>query len=72
MANQLSHSYSRKGKSADNARMEAYHSLLKRELIKHHYYKTIDQVVQEVTKYNHYYSEINGRETYVSREQRTT
>ncbi|WP_337960438.1 hypothetical protein [Pediococcus pentosaceus] len=52
--------------------MEAYHSLLKRELIKHHYYKTIDQVVQEVTKYNHYYSEINGRETYVSREQRTT
>jgi putative transposase len=74
IAHQLRHSYSRKGKPSDNARMEAYHSLLKRELIQHHGYQTIDQVIQEVTKYNYYYNttrEINGRGTYVPRKQRT-
>lgn len=70
IANQRHHSYSRKGRPGDNARIEAYHSLLKRERIQHGSYQNIDQVINEITMYNHYYNttrETNGRGTYVPR-----
>lgn len=40
----INHSYSRKGHPYDNARIESFHSLIKREMIYHEEYRTIDDV----------------------------
>lgn len=40
----IDHSYSRTGHPYDNARIESFHSLIKRELIYHEEYRTIDDV----------------------------
>ncbi|WP_425335783.1 integrase core domain-containing protein [Weissella cibaria] len=40
----IKHAYSRKGHPYDNARIESFHSLIKRELTYHEEYRTIDDV----------------------------
>ena len=59
----IDHSYSRKGHPYDNARIESFHSLIKRELIYHEEYRTIDDVRASVEWYvNGYNNErINSR-----------
>lgn len=50
----LEHSYSRKGTPADNGRIEAYHSLLKKEWIRLEQgsYEAIRDVIASITQYN--------------------
>lgn len=65
----LSHSYSRKGTPADNARIEAFHSLLKREWVrlKQSQYESIFDVIDSISYYIDFYNhdrETNGRGTY--------
>ncbi|MCT3116241.1 transposase [Leuconostoc lactis] len=55
----IDHSYSRKGHPYDNARIESVHSLIKRELIYHEEYRTIDDVRSSVEWY------VNGTTTNV-------
>ena len=62
----LRHSYSRKGKPADNGRIEAYHSLLKREWVRLEQinYESILDVTESIARYNTFYNhdrETNGR-----------
>jgi len=69
----LKHSYSRKGTPADNARIEAYHSLLKREWIplEKGSYESILDVTTSIARYNTFYNhdrETNGRGTYQRRQ----
>lgn len=65
----LQHSYSRKGMPADNGRIEAYHSLLKREWLPLEAggYESILDVTASIARYNTFYNqdrETNGRGTY--------
>lgn len=65
----LEHSYSRKGTPADNARIEAYHSLLKREWVQleQNTYASILDVTTSIARYNTFYNEdreTNGRGAY--------
>lgn len=59
----IDHSYSRKGHPYDNARIESFHSLIKRELIYHEEYRTIDDVRASVEWYVNWYNNerINSR-----------
>lgn len=59
----IDHSYSRKGHPYDNARIESFHSLIKREMIYHEEYRTIDDVRVSVEWYVNWYnnSRINSR-----------
>ncbi|WP_164908974.1 integrase core domain-containing protein [Leuconostoc mesenteroides] len=59
----INHSYSRKGHPYDNARIEIFHSLIKREMIYHEEYRTIDDVRVSVEWYVNWYnnSRINSR-----------
>ncbi|PAV31711.1 hypothetical protein CI791_08780 [Leuconostoc lactis] len=59
----IHHSYSRKGHPYDNARIESFHSLIKREMIYHEEYGTIDDVRVSVEWYVNWYnnSRINSR-----------
>lgn len=59
----IHHSYSRKGHPYDNARIESFHSLIKREMIYHEEYGTIDDVRVSVEWYVNWYnnSHINSR-----------
>lgn len=59
----IHHSYSRKGHPYDNARIESFHSLIKREMIYHEEYRTIDDVRVSVEWYVNWYnnSRINSR-----------
>ncbi|WPH54182.1 IS3 family transposase [Lacticaseibacillus paracasei] len=62
----LRHSYSRKGKPTDNGRIEAYHSLLKREWVRLEQinYESILDVTESIARYNTFYNhdrETNGR-----------
>ncbi|QMU89613.1 IS3 family transposase [Weissella cibaria] len=52
----IDHSYSRKGHPYDNARIESFHSLIKRELIYHEEYRTIDDVRASVEWYVNWYN----------------
>ncbi|WP_418289676.1 transposase [Leuconostoc mesenteroides] len=54
---------SRKGHPYDNARIESFHSLIKRELIYHEEYRTIDDVRSSVEWYVNWYNNerINSR-----------
>ncbi|ORI59390.1 transposase, partial [Leuconostoc mesenteroides subsp. cremoris] len=56
-------SYSRKGHPYDNARIESFHSLIKRELIYHEEYRTIDDVRASFEWYVNWYNNerINSR-----------
>lgn len=63
----LAHSYSRKGRPADNGRLESYHSLLKKERTNHHVYTSITDLRHDLIAYNHFYNttrETNGRGSY--------
>ena len=59
----IDHSYSRKGHPYDTARIERFHSLIKRELIYHEEYRTIDDVRESVEWYVNWYNNerINSR-----------
>ena len=59
----IDHSYSRNGHPYDNARIESFHSLIKRELIYHEEYRTIDDVRSSVEWYVNWYNNerINSR-----------
>ncbi|MCT3283819.1 IS3 family transposase [Lactiplantibacillus pentosus] len=59
----IDHSYSRKGHPYDNARIESFHSLIKREMIYYEEYRTIDDVRVSVEWYVNWYnnSRINSR-----------
>ncbi|MBJ7643267.1 integrase core domain-containing protein, partial [Weissella confusa] len=59
----INHSYSRKGHPYDNARIESFHSLIKREMIYHEEYRAIDDVRVTVEWYVNWYnnSRINSR-----------
>lgn len=65
----LKHSYSRKGTPADSGRIEAYHSLLKREWLQLEQtsYASMLDVTESIARYNTFYNhdrETNGRGTY--------
>ncbi len=59
----INHSYSRKGHPYNNARIESFNSLIKREMIYHEEYRTIDDVRVSVEWYVNWYnnSRINSR-----------
>ena len=44
-------SYSRKGNPYDNACIESFHSVLKRELIHHRNYETFEEALKEILEY---------------------
>ncbi|MFH7315441.1 integrase core domain-containing protein [Weissella cibaria] len=52
----MAHSYLRKGHPYDNARIESFHSLIKRELIYHEEYRTIDDLRSSVKWYMNWYN----------------
>ncbi|QMU89609.1 IS3 family transposase (plasmid) [Weissella cibaria] len=58
----IDHSYSRKGHPYDNARIESFHSPIRRELIYHEEYRTIDDVRASVEWYVNWYKiqRLNG------------
>lgn len=47
----IKHSYSRKGCLGDNARMESFHSILKREYIHFQSFKTLDEGIVGIDRY---------------------
>lgn len=52
----IKHSYSRKGRPGDNARIESFHSLLKREYVKHQSFKTLDEAIAGIDWYIRFYN----------------
>ncbi|MBC9119129.1 DDE-type integrase/transposase/recombinase [Fructobacillus fructosus] len=51
--NHIRHSYSKKGHPYDNARIEAFHSILKRELIYPKQFKSKFELVTRISRYIH-------------------
>lgn len=60
----LKHSYSRKGRPGDNARIESFHSLLKREYVNHQSFKSIDEAIAGIDWYIRFYN--NERISFVA------
>lgn len=52
----LKHSYSLKGHPYDNGRMEAFHSILKREMIYQFRFPSIADLILDVSKYIHWFN----------------
>jgi len=52
----LKHSYSRKGRPGDNARIESFHSLLKREYVDHQSFKNLDEAIAGIDWYVRFYN----------------
>lgn len=52
----LKHSYSRKGRPGDNARIESFHSLLKREYVNHQSFNSLDEVIAGIDWYVRFYN----------------
>lgn len=52
----IKHSYSRKGRPGDNARIESFHSLLKREYVNHQSFKTLDEAIAGIDWYIRFYN----------------
>lgn len=52
----IRHSYSRKGHPYDNARIESFHSLLKRELVYQRTFESINDVQAAVGWYINWYN----------------
>ncbi len=44
-------SYSRKGNPYDNACIESFHSVLKKELIHHKKYETFEEAMEDINEY---------------------
>lgn len=62
--NKIKHSYSLKGHPYDNGRIEAFHSLLKREMIYQRKFRTIDELQLAVGTYINWFN--NERISFVS------
>ena len=60
----LSHSYSRKGCPGDNARIESFHSILKREYVHFQNFKTIYEAIAGIDAYIRWYN--NERISFVA------
>ncbi|CAK1249265.1 Transposase InsO and inactivated derivatives (Tra5) [Fructobacillus cardui] len=54
--NHIRHSYSKKGHPYDNARIKAFHSILKRELIYPNRFKSKFELVARISRYIHQYN----------------
>jgi putative transposase len=52
----IKHSYSRKGCPGDNARIESFHSILKREYIHFQSFKTLDEAIVGIDRYIRWYN----------------
>lgn len=52
----IKHSYSRKGRPGDNARIESFHSLLKREYVNHQSFKTLDEAIAGIDWHIRFYN----------------
>ncbi|QIL50046.1 IS3 family transposase [Weissella coleopterorum] len=52
----IKHSYSRKGQPGDNARIESFHSILKREYINFQEFKTIHEAIAGIDSYIRWYN----------------
>lgn len=52
----IKHSYSRKGCPGDNARIESFHSILKREYVNFQSFKTIDEAIAGIDSYIRWYN----------------
>jgi len=53
----LNHSYSRKGCPGDNARIESFHSILKREYINFQNFKSLEEAILGIDTYIRWYNE---------------
>ncbi len=52
----IKHSYSRKGQPGDNARIESFHSILKREYVNFQDFKTIHEAIARIDNYIRWYN----------------
>lgn len=52
----IKHSYSRKGCPGDNARIESFHSILKREYVHFQSFQTIDEAIVGIGSYIYWYN----------------
>ena len=52
----LKHSYSRKGCPGDNARIESFHSILKREYVHFQTFKTLEKAIVGIDSYIRWYN----------------
>lgn len=52
----IRHSYSRKGTPGDNARIESFHSILKREYVHHKKFKNISEAIAGIDQYIRWYN----------------
>lgn len=56
LKNNLKHSYSRKGCPGDNARIESFHSILKREYVHFQTFKTLEKAIVGIDSYIRWYN----------------
>ncbi|EHS2295120.1 IS3 family transposase [Enterococcus faecalis] len=52
----VKHSYSRKGCPGDNARIESFHSILKREYVNFQSFQSIEEAIEGIDRYIHWYN----------------
>lgn len=52
----IKHSYSKKGCPGDNARIESFHSILKREYVNFQRFKTIHEAIAGIDSYIRWYN----------------
>ena len=52
----IKHSYSRKGCPGDNARIESFHSILKREYVNFQSFKTLEEAIVGIDSYVRWYN----------------
>lgn len=52
----IKHSYSRKNCPGDNARIESFHSILKREYVNFQSFQTLDEAIVGIGSYIHWYN----------------
>lgn len=53
---EVKHSYSRKGCPGDNARIESFHSILKREYVNFQFFQSIEEAVVGIDRYIRWYN----------------
>lgn len=53
----IKHSYSRQGCPGDNARIESFHSLLKREYVNSHSFKNVHEAIAGIDRYIRWYNQ---------------
>ncbi len=52
----IKHSYSKKGGPGDNARVESFHSILKREYVNFQSFKTLHEAIADIYSYIRWYN----------------